>query len=311
LLATAVVGRTAAMVPSRPSRSAESLIWALSATMCVADYVLFAAQGMTIAIHWPVILYITALYLASLGIQCRNPPGARLLSAFAQVFAFGQVGGYLSYAAMAASPFPNADALLARADAALGFDWVAWFTWINAHPTLHFVLNRAYASIPLQVLVLLVFFAFADTKRIDELLLAAILSVVMIVPIMVLLPAVGAWSQHGVGVEPWRADILALRAHTLLKVGATQGIISFPSFHTVLGVLLANMARGRKWFAPVLVLNLMLIAAVMSAGAHYGVDMLSGLVVSWLAIAIARSMLKWCARAGAVIALPHLVTEIS
>jgi PAP2 superfamily len=306
-----MVARTAATASPRPSQSAEALIWSLIAAMGVADYVLFAAQGMTIAIHWPVILYITALYAASLGIQRRNPPGARLLSAFAQVFAFGQVGGYLSYAAMAASPFPMADAVLARADAALGFDWVAWFTWLNAHPTLQFVLTKAYASIPLQVLVLLVFFAFADTKRIDELLLAAILSVAMIVPIMVLLPAVGAWSQHGVGVEPWRADILALRAHSLLKVGATQGIISFPSFHTVLGVLLANMARGRKWFAPVLVLNLMLIAAVMSAGAHYGVDMLSGLVVSWLGIATARAMLKWCAHADATITLPQLVSETS
>ncbi len=304
-----MVSRTATLTSPRPSQSAEALIWALIAAIGVADCVLFAAQGMTIAIHWPVILYITALYLASLAIQRRNPPAARLLSAFAQVFAFGQVGGYLSYAAMAASPFPMADALLAHADAALGFDWVAWFTWINAHPTLHLVLTKAYASIPLQVLVLLVFFAFADPKRIDELLLAAILSVAMIVPIMVLLPAVGAWSQHGVGVEPWRADILALRAHALLQVGATQGIISFPSFHTVLGVLLANTTRGRKWFVPVLVLNLMLIAAVMSAGAHYGVDMLSGLVLAWLAIATARAMLKWCSRPDATLALPQLVSE--
>jgi hypothetical protein len=29
-------------------------------------------------------------------------------------------------------------------------------------------------------------------------------------------------------------------------------------------------------------------------GAHYGVDMLSGLAVSWIAIAAARSMIAWC-----------------
>jgi len=112
---------------------------------------------------------------------------------------------------------------------------------------------------------------------------------------MVLLPAVGAWSQHGVGiVEPWRADILALRSHALLTIGQTEGIITFPSFHATLGVLLANMARGRKWFLPVLVLNLLLIASVMSEGSHYAVDMVSGLVLAWVALAMSRATLaRW------------------
>jgi membrane-associated phospholipid phosphatase len=200
---------------------------------------------------------------------------------------------------MAASPFPLADALLGRADAALGFDWLGWFMWLKANPTVHFMLAKAYASIPLQVLVLFVYFAYADMKRVDEVVLATVLSIAMIIPGMVLLPATGAWSQYGIGVvEPWRADILALRAHTLLTVNATQGIVAFPSFHTALGVLLANMARGRRLFVPVLVLNLLLMASVMTEGAHYAVDMLSGAIVACLAIAASRSMLNRCSREG-------------
>ena len=123
-------------------------------------------------------------------------------------------------------------------------------------------------------------------------------------------PAVGAWSQHGVGIEPWRADILALRDHALPVIGRTQGIISFPSYHTVLGVVLAYAARGRKWFIPSLVLNLLLIAAVMTEGAHYGVDLLSGLAVAFVSIAATRWLLARTARARAFDLLPALPARL-
>jgi membrane-associated phospholipid phosphatase len=270
----------------------QSLIWALIAATGVVDYILFTAQGMTAIISWWYVLFVATLYGLSVVIQQRVPPAARLLNAFAQIFGFSQVGAYLSYGAMAASPFPMADTLLARADAALGFGWLAWFTWIEAHPTLDFILAKSYASVPLQILVLVLYFAYADAKRIDELLLAAILSVPVIVCTMVLLPAVGAWSQHGIGiVEPWRADILALRSHTLVTVVEMKGIVAFPSFHTELGILLANMARGRKWFLPVLILNLALMASVITEGAHYGVDLLGGIVVALVAVVASQLIL--------------------
>ena len=270
----------------------QSLIWALIAATGVVDYILFTAQGMTITLNWWDVIIVATLYGLSVATRQRIPPAARLLGAFAQIFAFAQAGVYLWYGAMAASPFPMADTLLSRADAALGFDWLAWFTWIEAHPTFAFILAKSYSSIPSQILLLVIYFAYADAKRVDELLLAAILSVPVIVTGMVLLPAVGAWSQHDVGmVEPWRADILALRSHTLVTVVATKGIVSFPSFHAELGIFFANMARGRKWFLPVLILNLILLASAISEGAHYGVDILGGIVVALVAIVASRSIL--------------------
>lgn len=273
-----------------------SLIWGLIVMTGVLDVVLFAALGMAATMNLAVVMFLAGLWGASRVVQQRNRPAAHLAEAFVQILAFAQVGGYLTYAAMAASPSPLADGLLARADTALGFDWLGWFIWVHAHPIVHLILARAYASIPMQLLVLLVYFSFADADRVDELVLATILAVLIIVPGMVLLPAIGAWSQHGVGIEPWRADVLALRAHTMQTVSETQGIVAFPSFHTVAGVLLANMARGRKWFVPVLVLNVLMIVSVMSQGAHFAVDMLSGLVVAWAAVAASRSMLNWCKR---------------
>jgi membrane-associated phospholipid phosphatase len=273
--------------------SAQALIWSVLAAMGVADVFLFAAQRMTISMRWMPLIVVIVLCGASYAMRRRNPPVGRLLTTLAQISVFTYIGALLTYAAMAASPFPMADALLSKADAVLGFDWQAWFAWVNAKPAVHFILAAAYASCPLQLLGLMTYFTYdADSKRIDEMLLAGILSIIIITPIMVLVPAVGAWSHYGVGIEPWRADILALRAHTLLTIDKTGGIVSFPSFHTVLGVLFADMARGRKWFLPLLILNLLLIASVMTEGAHYAVDMLSGLLVAWASLAASRTILK-------------------
>jgi membrane-associated phospholipid phosphatase len=185
----------------------------------------------------------------------------------------------------------------------LGFNWPAWFEVINANPRLRSALAYAYLSFPMQISVLIFYFSYADPKRVHELLLAVMLSVIFIVPIMVLLPAVGAWSQYGVGmVEPWRHDILALRAHTLVTIGETKGIVSFPSFHTALAVLFIYIARGRKWFLPVLILNLLMIASVPTEGAHYGVDVVSGLAVALMALATTQFVLARSSRHVAAVA---------
>jgi membrane-associated phospholipid phosphatase len=76
-----------------------------------------------------------------------------------------------------------------------------------------------------------------------------------------------------------------------VTVAEMKGIVAFPSFHAELGILLANMARGRKWFLPVLILNVALLTSVITEGAHYGVDVLGGVVVALVAVAASRSIL--------------------
>jgi hypothetical protein len=279
--------------------NAQVLIWSVIAALAAVDAVMLPLQGMTITSRWPAFGLVVLMCCLSALVHRRNPAASRLAGAVAQIWALSDAGAILSYTAMAATPFAMADASLARWDAALGFDWMAWYAWVHAHPSVHVVLASAYASAPIQVVLLILYFSYVDPKRVDELLLAGILPIGIITPVMVLLPAVGAWSQHGVGTEPWRADILALREHALTVIGQTQGIISFPSYHTVLGVVLAYAARGRKWFIPALCLNLLLIAAVMTEGAHYGVDLLSGLAVAFVSIAAARWMLARAGRSGA------------
>jgi hypothetical protein len=271
--------------------SMQYLIWRLIAATAVVDAVLLSANGIAIGLDCATVTLSLCLGGLSVAFQ-RIPSMSLLCSSVAQSYAFSMIAGFLSYGALAASPFPLADGLLSRADAAIGFDWVAWFEWINANPNLHFVLAKAYLSIPFQIFGLLFYFSYADANRVHEFLLAGILTSFITVLIMVMLPAVGAWSQHNVGIiEIWRDDIIALRSHTLLTVSATKGIVSFPSYHTVMGVLLVNMTRGRRLFPPVLALNVLMIASVLSEGAHYGVDLLSGLAVAFVGLGATHFLL--------------------
>ena len=274
----------------------QTLIWSIIAAVGATDGFLLLAQGMRLDMHWLALAVAIFLCTIAFAYRHRSAEVVSLAMGGAQIVVFSYVGAILTYVAMAASPFPTADALLTRADAALGFDWRAWFQFVNANPKLHFVLAAAYSSIPTQGLVLILYFSFFRPERVSELILAAMLSILIITPLMFVLPAVGAWSQHGVAVEPWRSEIIALRSHTLLTIGNPQGIVTFPSFHTALAILFVNMARGSRLFAPVLVLNLLMVASVPTQGAHFGVDVVGGLAVALVAFAAARALLRRCDR---------------
>jgi membrane-associated phospholipid phosphatase len=291
--------------------NAQVVIWGVIAAFAAMDTVMLAAGGMTITSRWPSVCLVVLLCGLSALIRRRNPAAARFAGALAQIWALSDAGAILSYTAMAATPFGMADNALAGMDASLGLDWLAWFNLVQAHPWLHTGLAAAYGSAPVQALLLIVYFSYAKPDRVDELLLAGILPVALITPIMVLLPAVGAWSQHGVGIEPWRADILDLRSHAMLVIGKTSGIVSFPSYHTVLGVVLAYAARGRWFFVPALCLNAVLILSVMTEGAHYGVDIAGGLAVAAVSIYATRAVMRWSPRPGAgMVSRPILTASI-
>ncbi len=64
-----------------------------------------------------------------------------------------------------------------------------------------------------------------------------------------------------------------------------QGIISFPSFHTSLGVLFTYVVRKRRLILlPVALLNVAMIVSVLTEGGHFLVDVVAGAAVAAAAI---------------------------
>ena len=230
-------------------------------------------------------------------------------------------GGMFSYTTQFwGASFPFRDASFAGFDSALGVDWVAWFGWLNAHPMLANVLRDAYVSLPFQILFLSIAqFVYSWEIRVQRLILAILLSGVITFSVAAVAPALGAYhffsgqlTIHDISFSPvvadgHVADVLNLRGLSpVLPIEGYQGIITFPSFHTVLGILFVWTAWPSllmRWAA--LAVNGLLILATPLNGAHYGVDVIAGAGVAFLGIWVTNRV-SWRlessqrARSGAV-----------
>ena len=85
--------------------------------------------------------------------------------------------------------------------------------------------------------------------------------------------------------------MLALRQGTLklIDLGAINGIISFPSLHAAVAVIVPFTLRWNKpLFWPIGVLDSVMLISAIPSGNHYLTDVLGGLAVAVLAIVCGR-----------------------
>lgn len=193
---------------------------------------------------------------------------------------------------------PLADDWLARIGPALGFDWLAYFDFVRARPGLQWVLSTVYISLEMVcgifILALVVSGHHAKVRLFAE---AAILCAVISLIGGTLFPAIGAaayWvpdyadpaSYDGFAYMPgvyFVDTILALRQlDTSMMIGKEPltGLVSVPSLHTALGVLLIAVARRTWLFWPALAYGTVMIAATPIWGGHYLFDLIAGAAVA-------------------------------
>jgi len=215
------------------------------------------------------------------------------------IFAIGSVGLVFTYLATAAA-LPLRDAFLARLDNDLGFNWLGFLGAVNDHPLLARLLERAYASTaPLTEGVIVWLTIRGSGERLSEFLGLLCLASVGLAVGMVLVPAAGAFvyfapSQHlfdnfaGQGeMWPFLDAFNALRDGSLTKidVSSVQGVVSFPSFHTMLGILITYALRDtRPLFMAVAAINAVMIVSTLPVGGHYLADVIAGAAICAAAI---------------------------
>lgn len=291
---------------SRGLRRLDGLIWSIIAL--VAAVVLIADPVLGFSIKYasfvaPALL-CPALAAGAWFYRRRKEPNlASGLETTAQLMAFSAVGAPLSYIAATAG-FPREDRLFDTIDRALSFDWLALLGEMKRWPDLSALFHLAYLSLTVQTAVVVLVLAF--TGRLGWLrvyMLAFIIAALTTIAISAVLPAEGVWLHYGLtasaGPLPdshtsWPV-FFALRHgtnRTIVAIGA-QGIITFPSLHAALAVIL----MAACWPVPVVrwigvVLDTAMLIATPIEGSHYFVDVFAGIAIACAALIAARAIVQ-------------------
>lgn len=207
--------------------------------------------------------------------------------------AFTVLGVIFTYL-MALSGLPLFDAQFARFDAAIGFDWLRWHRFLAGVPSFNLVLDMAYSSLLLQIVVAILYFShIGASERNAELLWTAFISLLLTTVLSAVFPALGAF-QHFDADLPRAThlpDLLALRdgSRKVFPLPQMQGIIAFPSFHTVMAILLTYAFREKgAWFLLIGLLNILMLLSTPTFGGHYLADMVSGALIAVFSIYLVR-----------------------
>ena len=233
---------------------------------------------------WPALAIIGGLAIRRL----RHPRVASVMELMGLIYGQGIVA-FLVIMPLTRLSLPFADAILARADAALGFDWKAYEVGTRAYLKLFLFSYRSFTWQPALVIISLV--VAGRTARALQFVTAGAVALALCSFVFPFFPAEGPFYHYQ--VEPsnalaayWTNEVRPLFVE--LKSGALRhvngklisGLVAFPSYHAAAAFLFAWAAwplRRLRW--PVVLLNCLMLASIPTIGAHYLVDLLGGLVV--------------------------------
>lgn len=233
-----------------------------------------------------------------------------------QILCLKIVGFIFTYVTSTAN-FPYAEEAMARADGWLGFDWAGYVHWVEARGWLLWGLNDCYASLDAQLgLMLAALFLSGRLWRLQQVVFASAVALVVATLCAMCLPVQNAYVHYAfppdahhllVGLmhrlHAHESMILeALRHHTfdLLKNDKDPGgLINFPSYHTVMGLLFLYAFWPLRWLRFLaIMLNLGLILSTPVIGGHYIVDVVAGGLVGMASLMLARRLLPRPGAAG-------------
>lgn len=272
---------------------ASTRVWLLLACLSASDVVWCGTRGIGLS-HWLPFAGISLALVAIAAIGYRTGDLGRHCAALAEWgllwLIFSVAGAILTYLA-AARNGPLYDARLAAADAALGFDWRAWYDFVVEHPALKLPFAAAYHSLLPQILLAVLWFSRpARQQRGAELLIGVTVALMLTAAVFSLFPTFGPAVGMPELREAYVEDLVGLRNGTLpsLDIMLLKGVIAFPSFHAVLAVLFTYAYRGSRLLLPVGAFNLVMLLSLPSEGGHYLLDVPGGVAVAIVALLATR-----------------------
>lgn len=227
--------------------------------------------------------------------------GTALLTRYAVLLTVLGVPTVMCTYLTAALALPLWDADLAAIDRAMGFGWPQFVAWTNQYPSLVFVLRLAYHSTSAQIAILFLILAYTGREeRLAE--FVAIFGVTSILTNLdaALVPAEGAYAYFKPGSDiagnytalsgMWHHETLtALRTQAVpvFDFYNVEGLVTFPSFHTVLAIMIAYGFRDYKpLFVLAVIANALVIVGAISEGGHHLIDIFAGAAIATFGITL-------------------------
>ena len=226
----------------------------------------------------------------------RYPEAARMLLWLVLLLCFMAVAGVLSYLCVTVNA-PVIDASLIRFDQALGFDWLGVYRWTREHAAVQRVLSFAYDSGGWQLIgIPAILGLLGRDEALADFVMLLILSSILLLLVSTPFPATSAYVHFNVADPKLLAtvsDFERLRNGTLRQFDLTkiQGLVSFPSFHTALGVFFVySVRRVRVLFPIIAALDVAMVISTPTQGGHYLVDVFGGLILAFATVQILARM---------------------
>ena len=188
-------------------------------------------------------------------------------------------------------PVGAVDVFLAELDAHLGFYWPNAMEFASHYPGVSTILSMIYQSTLFQIVILFVSLGLTSRlAQLDRALLAISIASLGTVLFWAAFPSLGPTTMYVlpphvlaqvnpvVDLNYGRALLeLAANGSAILDPRETKGLIAFPSFHTVLLLIVLFYLRTIRWiFWPLLAFNLAMPAAIIIHGGHHLTDLFGG-----------------------------------
>ena len=291
----------------QPTRAPPAINLRATAILTLGIYVSALGTSASLGIAAP-ILNGAPLCLAAAAVLSRYGritfPNASRTALFVEaacaVIVLGLSLACLSYLA-AAIDLPLRDQQLIRVDRYLGFDWLQVMLAIDGCPRLLGLLDGAYATFTFQLIATVLILVLARRPRdLDRFFITFICASLISEIASVMIPTLGPMSALAAHssfanlptLGRTTAEIvIALRDGTLKEVDldAINGIISFPSLHAAVAVIVPfALCWNKPLLCAVVVLDSVMLVSAVPSGNHYLTDVVGGVGIAVLAIVCSR-----------------------
>ncbi|MBX9791035.1 MAG: phosphatase PAP2 family protein [Pirellulales bacterium] len=263
--------------------------WRISESWSTASFAGLAfLAGLLIVAHWTIVEWNELVFMHSV----------------AQCFVMVPATAVLSYLAPSIV-FPLIDDKLVGFDAWLGFDWRQYSAWLSSEPQIAHLLSNVYRFAINQILVVLpILCLLRALARVQHFVGGFLVSAVLTIVVATLWPAFGAYSYFNVDLGQMakshppagfaHLEVLgSIRDGTLRLIdGNMEGLVTFPSFHASVAILLAYAAWPLRQLRPfTFVINGLMVVSAIGEGGHYLADLIAGVAVAAASLVLMRRLL--------------------